>query len=197
MSSQHLADKPLKLATCPRCGAYVLAGQLSGLRVAVEPVPASMEAYRAALLDSRKGYRLIDHSCKPHALAEIMRGRPLDEQKIMLEHPCAVRSARPVVYQEVVSGPPLAPVTRGERRGGHRQPPAPGSASQTPTGALGAVRPASHPRSRVDHDKKWLYRRCERCGEHMGYEEAFGVMYRDMWVYVWHDPCPTEEVRDG
>lgn len=197
MSAQHLADKPLKLATCPRCKAYVLAGQLSGLRVAVDPAPVTGDAFRAALLAGKRVYRLIQHSGRPHSLADVMMGSSLHAQTIMVEHPCAVRSARPVVYEEVAVGPQSAPVTPGRGVGGFHQSHAPAEGSRGLLAARSPAKRANRHRSNVDHDRRWLYRRCEACGEQMGYEQPFGIMIGDLWAHVWHDPCPTKEIADA
>jgi hypothetical protein len=193
---KFLADKPLKLAVCPRCRAYVLAGQVSGLRTGVDPAPASMEALRAALLAGKRAFRLLERAGRPHALQDL-RGDLLDAGvKIMTEHGCSVRSARPVVFEEVPENPPQAPVTPGGSVGGLLRPLAPVEVSQGQEDPSRA-KPASRHRS---EGRQYLDRRCEACGEQMGYEEPFGVMYRDMWVHVWHDPCPRpskEGVKDA
>jgi hypothetical protein len=197
MVSQHLVDRPVKLATCPRCSGYVLTGHVSGMREAVDPQPLPPDALRAALLAGKRVFRLEEQGGRPWMLRFLGPRAAHAGLKILAEHGCAVRSARPVEFEELPANPPQAPVTPGESVAGLLQPLAPVLVSQWAQAAPSPVTHANHPRSRVDHNKTWLYRRCEKCGEQMGYEDAFGVKYGETWIYVWHDPCPAKEVEDA
>lgn len=183
-------DKPLKLATCVRCEAYVLHGQVSGLRVAVDPAPAALEAVREALLADRSVYRLLRQAGRPWKLQDLHRGSTLAGEELLVEHGCPSRSARPKAFQEVET-PPVASASNGSGRDGLHRPPVHADAALMSSHVRRVSPRPSNPN--VDHSKAWLYRVCAVCGEQMGYEEAFGVKIGDMWCVVWHDPCPMKE----
>jgi hypothetical protein len=197
--SEFLKDTPCKLATCPRCKAYVLAAQQGGLKVAADMAPLSMDEYRAALIAGRPTYDLLEQGGRPHKLRARTLSTPPGTHKILAGHGCGAHGMDAVQFEEVVQGPPQAPVTRGGNEGGlhpQRVPAGAQGSSSAPQGTRWRTAPRSpatpaNPR-RSRNERQWLYRRCENCGEQMGYEKAYGVMIGDMWKYVWHDPCPKD-----
>lgn len=169
---------------------YVLAGQVSGLRAAVDLTVLDAEALRAALVAGKRVFRMLEQAGRPWKLQDVSRDSGLTN--LVAEHGCAVRSVRPVEFQEVPQGPQSAPATPGSSLDGfpHRAAPA---EPQGPTQGLSAVAPVNHPRSRVDHGRQWVYKTYTCCNEQIGYDDPFGIVFGDFYIAAWHDPCPNKE----
>ena len=198
--SQYLIDTRIQLATCNRCDRYVWACQVSGLKVMADVSPVDLDGYRSALVDRRSAYRVITEAGRPARLQMLTAGHTgLQDMTIVVDHACGTKAMN-ATKMEPTEVPTSAPV-RSTAVTGAQHPQAAPVGSQATTQPLSRARyvkssrfdHGSYPLNRVNHRKQWLYRRCEICGEQMGYEEPFGIQYNDRWIYVWHDPCPVRE----
>lgn len=194
----------IKLCTCQRCGDYVFACLVGGFKTMADPTPLDMDGYRAALVAGRAAYRLITVAGRPDHLCVLSAAdRGLDAFTLLAQHRCKTRSWD-ASAMEAAEVPPPRPPAHSSTRAGEAFPKAvpesrtrrssPARSVRSSPSSQQPLKPgrSSYPLSKVDHDKQWLYRRCERCGEQIGYEPPFGIMYRGMWLYVWHDPCPEK-----
>jgi hypothetical protein len=191
----------LKTAVCPRCRLYVLAGQHDGAALAVDITPLSLDDYRAALMASRRCFEL-DTTYGGLTKARPAHPRNVGNEGIRLvgEHGCPTRSARPVEVDAAPVGPQSAPATPGRAWDGFHQPHAPARASQGRTrlpAPSSLARKSNHvqaaTRPHSEKGTRYLYRRCASCGQMMGYAQPFGLQVGDHWEFVFHDPCPKGE----
>lgn len=188
--AEILRDTPVKLARCPRCGAYVFLAESCGLRAAADPAPADRDAYIRALVAGLRTFDLLEASGRPHKLLARSLGAPAPSfdpngaqtaaegrRKVLAEHGCGAeaKSMQPVAVAE--AGPPSAPVTRGGHWGGPRPATAPAAA---PTPSC----PAGHASHRPF--------RCGICDRLVKPGDSFwGIEHPPgIFVYAEHEECP-------
>jgi hypothetical protein len=105
----HLQDTEVKLSQCVRCKSYVFACQVSGLKIAVDPVPlAEVENHRAALIAGRQLYGLVEMNGKPWKLKP---WRPDTRLAVLASHACGAHGMDAARVQEVAARPPSAPAS--------------------------------------------------------------------------------------
>lgn len=154
---------PITLSTCGRCGAYVFACQVDGLKTMADPAPLDQAGYLAALVAGLRVFDLIEAAGRPQKLRTrsgasqppIGHGQGSTEPlaysygtlsgHILAEHGCGASALDAAKAEVVPVGPPRAPATPGASRGGHRRQTAPASAQASmplPQGS-GAAAPSS------------------------------------------------------
>jgi hypothetical protein len=206
-----MAFDRVKLGQCPRCSEYVLSGRLTGADIAVNPGPlTTLDAVRGALTGGATLYRLhTTRDGKPFRVsaldastfAGVAQSVTSGTAVLVAGHPCPIRSARPsaVNAPDALAGPHRAPVSSGSGSGALRPRTAPESGSQGHTAPPGSqwgsskTRPGSAtPATPRPSDRRdFLYRRCQKCDNLMGFEQPYGIHYGEYWEAVWHDPCPN------
>jgi len=190
---QHLIDTPIKIATCNRCAAYVMACDVSGVRTMADPTPlGTPESLRDALLDGKAAYRVLHMAGKPWKLQSLNPLNMGESGTVVAAHDCGMATANNRREVEVVpEGPQSAPATRGRLPGGSH-PATALAGAQTATQGFSSetsklpnrAKRANRPRS------KWIYRNCEECGVVVGDSDVIGVQLGDRWLYLRHDVCP-------
>lgn len=119
----------MELGTCPRCGAYVLAGRTNGYDVVVNTNPLDAQRLTAALLGGRQIYRpRRSETGRVVGLKWIRPGsEPLDPSMVD-EHECPNVVVRPVKAPVDPQEPVPAPAARAGSLRGSEALPAPRSA---------------------------------------------------------------------
>ena len=93
--SDHLIDRPARLARCHGCGQHVLAAVDSGLASAADPQAISLTAEIAARLAGKAAYDIVTTGTRAYlAYRGIFRVRADRVYPVVADHECA-RGARP------------------------------------------------------------------------------------------------------
>ncbi len=170
-----MINKIPELATCPRCGSYVIAGRTSGYDVAVNTTTLDAQGLALALLDGRQIYRpRFGESGNLVGLTWIKPGtEPLDET-MRAEHECGST----VVYRPVT--PPskvLVPETPPRPSAGRT------ARSSGPQTVDCSVPSAARPRSEAV---------CELCEQVITAGQSLvAVQLGELYVWAQHsDACP-------
>lgn len=111
MSQDHLITTEIKLSQCVRCGSYVFASQVAGLKTAVDPQPLDVAQYRAALIAGRTGYDLIELNGKPWKLHPRTVAHASTGRQILASHACGAHGMDSSAVAEVAPGPTSAPAS--------------------------------------------------------------------------------------
>lgn len=209
-----MLDSAIKLAQCQRCGGYVWAADVSGGRVAVDPLPlGDLGAVMGALAAMRSVYEVRHHGSKPHHLKWLggqgTRWEP-EGRTLVAAHGCGApaRDARPV--EVTPEGPQQAPVTPGRHSDGGHHPTARADGSQGHTAPRRPVdSSASHPsragratRPRSDVTPMTRTLKCSECGQSIRAGEEFTAIECGQYSWAQHSyPCtdskrkrPTQHV---
>ncbi|MFI6477382.1 hypothetical protein ACIBH1_05580 [Nonomuraea sp. NPDC050663] len=96
--TEHLIDRALKLGTCPRCRATILAGHNAGIFTLVDPQPLDRHAEMLALLSGRHTYDLITEGIPARLYAEwrsTFRINGARRHPVVASHPCRGRGFTP------------------------------------------------------------------------------------------------------
>lgn len=179
--SQHLADTRPTLATCARCGAWVLTCLVGGAWAGVDTAPLTLDALRAHLVAGRAVYHVVELAGRAQALAPARLGDVERGGQLLGEHVCG---ARPMDASAARPAPQVPPSARVSATG----PQGPRSASKTPhTGAQtrGAARSATRPRSRP--------RRCAKCHRLIKRDDPYWGIEWGRYLWAMHDQCPKAE----
>lgn len=158
--TQHLINTKIKLSTCNRCGTYVLAAMVGGVRCAADPAPLSRQEVVIDLQAGRRPYKLVEQCGKPWRLDFATVDTLAGSAKHLRAHGCGCAAMDATAFEEGPVDPHQAPVRHGSPRDGSRPPHALAGA-QTATQGLEAVSTASHPRS----DESLRAIRCAECGK--------------------------------
>lgn len=127
---QHLIDTKIKLATCNRCGAYVLAAMVGGVRCAADPTPLDVQDRVRALVGGVKLYKLVVQAGRPwrldFATVDTLRG----SAGHLRAHGCGCAAMDATAFDGDPVDPPQAPARHGRTADGFRLPLAHVGASQ-------------------------------------------------------------------
>lgn len=93
---QHLINTKITLATCNRCGAYVLSSTVAGFKTMTNPSPlADKAALTAALIDGNGVYVVHTAAGRPQTLHPVSLDTPLAarlaEGRLVASHDCGTR----------------------------------------------------------------------------------------------------------
>lgn len=91
MSRAGPIDTQPVVATCNRCGKYVFACTVSGLKVAADIAPVDRDGYVAALVARRGTYNQVDQGGRPWRLQRRTAANswpPWGGRKVLAEHAC-------------------------------------------------------------------------------------------------------------
>jgi ferredoxin len=186
--TQHLITTDIKLSTCVRCGTYLFACTVDGLKVTADPAPLTVDAYREALLAGLRTFDLLMQGGRPWRL--VARGpssKAPGERDILGAHACGAHPMDAAKVEEVPQNPPAAPVTRYKLVDGRHHRNAPAAASQgrqspSPVIPAGyANRPRSEPRPF----------RCQRCRKLIAKGHAWWSIEHPTFRWAVHDgECP-------
>lgn len=118
---QHLIDRPLRLAVCPRCHQPILAGMDCGVRVAVDPVRFAKRDIVPYLAAGRAVYVMDDTRGKPRAtrVVPMQLGRPSAlYASYVADHGCGTAHLSAELFEEEPQDPPSAPAPSPTPAGG-------------------------------------------------------------------------------
>lgn len=183
--TQHLIDTTPKLVTCTRCGAYVFACQVGGLKVAADLRPLDVEAYRAAIIAGKATYDQVDQAGRPHKLQARTASSswpPYAGRNVLADHMCGTRAMN-VTAVETTDIPPPQPRAVGTAQHGVTQESSASNDSVKSFQALAASPVIPH-RSK----REWVTKSCDTCKVTIGDDYRFcGVKQGKYWLWVQHD----------
>lgn len=185
---KFIADTPIKLGKCVRCGAYVFAADVSGLRVMADPEPLDADGVRTALVGRRDVFRVQTVAGRPHKLlaAQEAHYAKIGEHQWVGGHGCGVSGRDAARVEDVPIPPPSALATHGARKGGlpRQSHPAPAATSVSSSATTKASRSPAKPVTAPLSDSP-----CWECGGDVTEPPYVGVEYDGTWWYLRHDEC--------
>lgn len=188
---QHIIDTQIKLAKCVRCGAYVFACDVAGLRVMADPEPLDADGVRAALCASLDVWRVLTVAGRPHKLQKPSLGAlsALDQHTLIAGHGCGVSGRDAARVEDVPVPKASASVTHGAPQAGHprQSHPAPAvmsASSKAMTKDYPSV--ARHATPPLSDSPCW------ECGGDVTEEPYVGLSWDGTWEYLRHDECGTD-----
>lgn len=180
-----------RLGRCPRCKAYTLVAERSGIRVAVDIPPADALAFGIAVASGIDLYWVKKPPGRPSSVLGRYSGTPRPSwgpggaqegvQRLHAEHSCGAPARDMAIIN--VQRPRSALVTPGSHRGGPHPPDAPASASQAPRRPPPAT-PATRPPSEILGP-------CSICGARIIPGQPYwSITHGHLWVDGAHEECP-------
>lgn len=150
---QHLIDTKIKLATCNRCGAYVLAAMVGGVRCAADPQPLSVPECTTALIGGVRLYKLVEQAGRPwrldYASVDTLRGPATH----LRAHGCGCAAMDATAFDGGPVDPPQAPARHGRPADGFR----------LPLVHVGAEEHSDHANTASHHRSELRAIRCAEC----------------------------------
>lgn len=182
-----------KLARCPRCKAYVLVAERSGIRIAVDITPADAIAYGIAIAQGPIDFYWVESTPgRPSRVLGRYSGTPRPSwgpggsqtgtQRLHAEHSCGA-PARDMVILDVQRPKDQAPATPGA--------PGAGNLLHDALAAVARDRDSRSPAPSATHRPSEVLGRCGICDRRIQPGESYwSITHGRDWIAGTHEECP-------